>query len=196
MNRKSNNTNIVKAWHFVGAEGTLRYRHDGRIARLGRWLKYKRQPYYEKSIKMCSSGMHASRDMFDAMWYARTFGAILCRVELKGQRIYGEDKICAEYRKVLWKVDINPLFFEIAAMICPRRWMWVEDKKGRLRKRRGSKDCNWALAYPGRPIEALRCAFDERRYNKTKTKNIIARALVAARRKHKRKSNAKFAIAA
>ncbi len=50
----------IKAWHFVGS--TLR---DGRpIPRNGSWLRH------EGQIKICASGLHASRRPWNALQYA------------------------------------------------------------------------------------------------------------------------------
>ena len=63
----------VRAWHFVG--DTLR---DGSpIPADGVCLEYK------GALRMCESGLHASRHPFDALQYAP--GNALCLVECGGE---------------------------------------------------------------------------------------------------------------
>jgi len=61
------------AWHFVS--DTLR---DGRpVPADGVWLEHKGK------LKMCVSGLHWSREPFDALQYAP--GETLCLVEIGGE---------------------------------------------------------------------------------------------------------------
>jgi hypothetical protein len=83
----------MKAWHFVSDK--LR---DGRpIPEDGEWLKH------EGELVLCESGLHASRRLIDALQYAP--GNTICRVEVGGEIIEGDDKLVAEKRKILWRVD-------------------------------------------------------------------------------------------
>ena len=101
-----------KGWHFVGK--TLR---DGSpVPRDGVWLKHK------GPLVLCSSGLHWSRDPFDALSYAP--GPILCEVEVRGgwigggdtgelprwvDPIYNNDKGVAPQRRILRRMDATEL---------------------------------------------------------------------------------------
>jgi hypothetical protein len=63
---------------------------------------------------MCQSGLHASVDILDALYYAP--GPIICRVELGGRIERGIDKCVAERRRVLWWVDGEKLLWKFAYM--------------------------------------------------------------------------------
>ncbi len=88
----------VKAWHFVAANRKLGY-GDSRVVKAGRTYKYKG----DEPIELCLRGMHASRRVIDALQYASS--NIICRVELSGDIIEGNDKLVATERKVLWMMD-------------------------------------------------------------------------------------------
>ena len=86
-------TNYVRAWHFVG--DTLR---DGRpIPGDGEWLEHK------GDIVICESGLHASRDPFDALHYAP--GATLCLVECDGIVTEHNDKLVCRRRRIVARKD-------------------------------------------------------------------------------------------
>ncbi len=88
---------IVKAWHFTGP--TLR---DGRpLPPDGEWL------IHEGPVKMCTSGLHASRRILGALAYAP--GPIIHRVECGD--VVGEesDKLVCRRRRILWRVDGDAL---------------------------------------------------------------------------------------
>src|SRR3990167_10327900 len=94
MKRKRN-----LAWHFCGA--TLR---DGSpIPRDGKWLQY------DGPLKMCESGLHFSRNPFDALEYAP--GATLCLVEIGGTIIEpaNENKGICSRRKIITRMDATEL---------------------------------------------------------------------------------------
>ena len=79
----------MRAYHFVGA--TLR---DGRpIPPDGEWLEH------VGPLKLCSSGLHASKHTFDALQYAP--GATVCLVEVDGDIIEDDDKLVASKRKII-----------------------------------------------------------------------------------------------
>jgi hypothetical protein len=92
--------NTIKAWHFVG--DTLR---DG-------------SPVPADGVKLihtgpvvpCKSGLHASREPFDALEYAP--GPVLCLVKCGGIIVpHGnpEDKIAASERMIIARMDATPL---------------------------------------------------------------------------------------
>ena len=84
-----------KYYHFVGE--TLR---DGSpIPKDGEWL------VHEGPLNMCVSGLHASPTPFEALKYAP--GAVLCEVELDGEVIKDTDKVVAQKRKIVRRVDLT-----------------------------------------------------------------------------------------
>ena len=94
----------MKAWHFVG--DTLR---DGSpVPRDGVWLKYK------GPLVMCETGLHASLDAFDALQYAP--GNVLCRVEVGGEIIKGDDKMVCSQRKIIRRMDATEMLRYFARM--------------------------------------------------------------------------------
>jgi hypothetical protein len=89
------NKNI--AYHFVGDK--LR---DGRpVPRDGVWLKHVGE------VKICESGLHASRDPFDALTYAP--GSILCKVHVRGIVSEDGDKLVCRERKIIARFDATDL---------------------------------------------------------------------------------------
>jgi hypothetical protein len=87
----------VLAWHFVN--GKLR---DGRpIPADGVELRH------DGSVAMCSSGLHASRVLMDALQYAP--GHTLCRVEMRDIVAEDDDKLVARSRTILWRIDAGPV---------------------------------------------------------------------------------------
>jgi hypothetical protein len=85
------------AWHFIG--NTLR---DGRpIPRNGTWLKH------TGPVKICETGLHASRHPFDALQYAP--GNTLCYVECRDVVEEQNDKLVCRERKIIARMDAEPL---------------------------------------------------------------------------------------
>lgn len=94
----------MKAWHFVG--GTLR---DGRpVPNDGEKL------VYTGALQLCESGLHASREPFDALQYAP--GSVLCLVECGGKIIESDDKfVCAE-RTIIARMEASEVLRYYARM--------------------------------------------------------------------------------
>lgn len=88
----------IKAWHFINKRRRLGY-GDGRVVRVGRTYKIKGDPV------LCHWGLHGSVRIVDALEYAS--GPILCRVEIGGKIIKGDDKLVGTKRTVLSMVDIT-----------------------------------------------------------------------------------------
>lgn len=96
----------MKAWHFVN--DTLR---DGRpIPPDGEWL------VHDGELVMCESGLHASKRLVDALKYAP--GNMICRVEVDGEIVKDDDKLVAEKRKILWRVDGEQVLRAFARWWC------------------------------------------------------------------------------
>ena len=94
------------AWHFVGE--TLR---DGQhVPADGEWLEHTGR------LKLCESGLHFSREPFDALTYAP--GATLCLVEIGGKIVEpkGEDKGICTRRKIIARMDSTELLRYFARM--------------------------------------------------------------------------------
>ncbi len=93
----------VLAWHFL-EDGKLR---DGtKPPRKGAWLRH------TGDLELCTSGLHASTDIMDALKYAP--GGTLCRVECGGEVIESDDKRVCSQRKILWRFDATETMREFA----------------------------------------------------------------------------------
>ena len=103
----------MKAWHFTADK--LR---DGRpLPRNGRWLKH------DGPVEICKSGLHASREPFDALQYAP--GARLHLVELADVVDQQSDKVVARKRKIIASIDATELlryFARMQAVSCLDAW--------------------------------------------------------------------------
>jgi hypothetical protein len=87
----------TQAWHFVAE--TLR---DGSpIPKDGVWLEHK------GPVVICESGLHASRDPFDALQYAP--GSTLCLVNVDGIEYEQEDKLVCRRRKIVARMDATEM---------------------------------------------------------------------------------------
>jgi hypothetical protein len=90
-------SNPILAYHFVGS--TLR---DGRaVPPDGEWL------IHGGPVKMCESGLHASRHPFDALGYAP--GETLCRVECADIVQEHSDKLVCRRRRIVARIDATDL---------------------------------------------------------------------------------------
>jgi hypothetical protein len=83
----------ILAWHFVGDK----LRNGDPVPPDGKWLEYC------GDLIMCKSGLHASRDPFDALKHAP--GPILCSVECDGEIIEDKDKLVCSKRKIIRRLD-------------------------------------------------------------------------------------------
>jgi len=97
-------TDNIKAWHFV--RNTLR---DGRpVPKDGVWLRH------EGQIKICASGLHASRRPWNALQYAP--GATLCYVECRGDVQEEIDKLVCRERRIIMRADVTETLLYFARM--------------------------------------------------------------------------------
>lgn len=100
-------SNGVLAWHFVG--DTLR---DGRpIPPDGEWLEHGGE------LSVCEAGLHASREILDALNYAP--GSTICRVRCGGEIVEQSDRLVCSRRKILWRIEADELLRDFA-----RRRAW------------------------------------------------------------------------
>ena len=108
-------TETWTGWHFLQADGALRY-GDGRTPADGE------EVHAEGPLVLCERGMHASADILDCLDYAP--GPILCRVELRGERIDGPDKSVARTRVILWRLNASDVLWQFA--------FWCADRAVRV----------------------------------------------------------------
>ena len=92
----------MKAWHFVGKA----LRDGGSIPADGEWLTH------DGPVKMCRSGLHASKRIIDALQHAP--GSTICRVECSDVVEVGTDKLVCRKRRILWRVDGEELLRDFA----------------------------------------------------------------------------------
>ena len=88
-------------WHFLDKSKRLAY-GDERLVVSGETLSVPE----DKPLVLCKYGMHASLNPLDALKLAPSF-TIICRVELLGERIDGDNKSVARSRRVLWMADAS-----------------------------------------------------------------------------------------
>lgn len=94
----------MRAWHFVGDK--LR---DGRpIPADGEWL------VHEGPVQICESGLHASREPFDALKYAP--GATVCLVECEDVVEEQADKLVCRRRRIVARMDVTELLRRFARL--------------------------------------------------------------------------------
>ena len=129
-------TQSILAWHFLPADGKTRYSQE--TVTVGCALEAKGK------LVLCENGLHASRTVLDALGYAP--GLIVCRVEISGDVVEGEDKLCGRHRLCLAMGDARKAVLHVLADF------WV-----RLFERIGRDDLPW------RPVEqAIRDYADEK----------------------------------
>lgn len=105
------------AWHFLSDDKRLG-NGDGRLVEVGATLECKGDPI------LCDNGMHGSVRLIDALRYAS--GPIVCRVEIEGDVIEGDDKLCGRRRTVLWMLDATRLLHEFACQSAEDAFALVE----------------------------------------------------------------------
>ena len=117
-------TDRYLGWHFLAKDRRLQY-GDGRQIVKGRTLRVSE----DKPLALCKYGLHASPTVIDALSYAP--GPILCRVELIGSRLDGDDKSVAYQRRVIAWADADSML-RLWACWCVRRvWHLLTDKRSR-----------------------------------------------------------------
>jgi len=109
-------TKPILAWHFLPANKRLQH-GDNRLVRAGCTYRYRGT----EPIALGEAGMHASTDILDALKYAG--GPMLCRVEMSGEMIQGDDQLVATARKVLWVIPADAMerVLRLWAGSCVRR---------------------------------------------------------------------------
>jgi hypothetical protein len=93
---------VIRAYHFTGP--TLR---DGApVPADGVWLEH------AGPVVMCESGLHASRDPFDALQYAP--GGTLCLVDVDGDVSEQSGKLAGRRRRIVARIDADALLWQFA----------------------------------------------------------------------------------
>ena len=154
------------AWHFLSEDKRLGY-GDRRLVEVGQTLECEGEP------ALCYNGMHGSVRLIDALYYAR--GPIICRVEIEGDIIEGDDKLCGRRRTVLWMLDATRILHEfacscaedalalvsepdarsVAAIAAKRRWLAGEITDEELA---AAQAAAWAAAVRAAAVRAATCA--------------------------------------
>ena len=114
---------VMLAWHFLSEDKRLGY-DDGRLVEVGQTLECKGYPV------LCDNGMHGSVRLIDALRYAS--GPIVCRVEIEGDVIEGDDKLCGRRRTVLWMLDATQILHEFACACAEDALALVEQPDARI----------------------------------------------------------------
>ncbi len=104
------NVETVLAWHWIN-KNRRTFRGDLPVV-VGETLTHDGAP------DMCNSGLHASEQIIDALHYAT--GSIVCRVEVGGTTIKGNDKLVGTTRKCLWMIDAERLLHEFGCRCAER----------------------------------------------------------------------------
>ena len=161
-------TEHILAWYFLKEDRKLRYApytpvEPGQVLRV------------EGPLELCRRGLHASIRPLDALRYAP--GSIVCRVEMGGDIIHGDDKLCASERKTLWVADATNALHEFACLCAEREllrrrragrepdkrcWAAIEAKRAWLRGEIDDKAlaAAWAAAWDAAWAAAVDAAVD------------------------------------
>jgi len=113
----------ILAWHFVSDDRRLGY--DATSLEVEPGYIY----YTDSPIVLCSSGLHASVDPFDALHYAQ--GGYLCRVAVWGDVTIGGDKIAGRNREVLAAHDITRELRLLGCWCARQVWHLLTDERSR-----------------------------------------------------------------
>ena len=99
----------MKGWHFASGYADVTVLRDGSVApKDGVWLKHK------GPLVMCQSGLHWSKDPFDALQYAP--GPILCQIEARGETKHDNDKSVSRERRIIRRMDATEMLRYYARM--------------------------------------------------------------------------------
>ena len=114
-------TTPILAWHFRDAGGTT-----SRLAKpehVG--VRYSVTP----PVACCSNGLHGSIRAIDALEYASSTTAIICRTSHEGEIDRQHDKLASEHRTVLWQADCTMALHEFACL-CAEQSFEIIKKRG------------------------------------------------------------------
>jgi hypothetical protein len=140
--------NPIRAWHFLLEGHKLRDTRDAPPD--GVWLSHWGTPH------LCHWGLHASRDVWDALHHAP--GTILCLVDCAGQVIESQDKLVCTERRIVARMETAELLAEFAriaalSLVDSWRvlnppdvvldWLMTGDEALRLPARSAAADAVW-----------------------------------------------------
>jgi len=94
----------IRAWHFT----------DDMFLRDGQPLVVGQTYTHAGRVKLCDSGLHASKRPIDALQYAP--GNVVSRVECGGEMLNGGDKLVCTERTVLWAYDAEEVLRHFARL--------------------------------------------------------------------------------
>ena len=109
------------AWHFLRDDQKLKY-PPYTLVEVGQKLTV------DPPLILCNWGLHASKRAIEALRYAP--GPIACRVELSGEILEDDDKVCATERTVLKMIDATNILHEFACW-CAEQALLQEREAGR-----------------------------------------------------------------
>ena len=139
-------------WHFVAESGKLGYK-DGRV------VKPRKKYTVDCEPVLCTSGLHASARLIDALQYAP--GPILCKVRLGGEVVHGDDKSVATERTVVAMADVTDILRAFARKTAADVWykefkrgqypavdLWLDrgEEKDRSAARSAAESAAWSAA--------------------------------------------------
>ena len=151
----------MKAWHFLKGNGAMQWKCDRTLKpKVGQTLTVD-----PDKLALCESGLHASKRAIDALQYAP--GAIICRVEVGGRIIHGDDKLVASERTIIAMADATDTLHEfacwsaeqalklvknpdprsVAAIAAKRAWIRGEISDVELAAARAAAWAAWAAAW-------------------------------------------------
>ena len=86
------------------------------------------------SVEICRNGLHACRNLMDALQYGSNTKAI-CRVKLTGEVVEYKNKMAASERTILWRVDSARAHRTILRILClcARDLIWHVPCVGKVR---------------------------------------------------------------
>ena len=141
---------MTLAWHFTRLDCRLGY-GDGRLVVAGETLTH------DGPVKLCSSGLHASVSLLDALGHAS--GPYLWRVKCSGEVIKGDDKLVCTERTAIAGFDASEMLRDFArrcaldvvnlwdAPDVVIRYLKTGDKSIRAAARAAAWDAAWAAAW-------------------------------------------------
>ena len=115
----------IEAWHFLPEDRRL---HGCGNAPKRTPVEAGQTLSVDPPLEICRRGLHASERAIDALRYAP--GPIVCRVILWGDVIRQRDKLCAQYRRVLWMADATHVFHRFACDVATEALDAVESDGG------------------------------------------------------------------
>lgn len=95
-------------WHFTTTDKRLRF-HDNREVVAGETLSVEGEPV------LCSYGLHAYKNILDALSYAP--GPYVWWVALSGKVTHGSNKSVAQKRKAVWGYDATNVLKEFSRIV-------------------------------------------------------------------------------